>query len=171
MSEGLELEWILEKKDCGLHHRNLARDQPNPNSQVQYADLHGPDEQCRIVLLLSYPAVSAGVRPMMLNLCRSRAMGVHSTLHNDTILSIAPNSCIESPVSSKFAPSAVYLIGLRSRGNFTSVQRQVMNYSKDMFDHLLTLIPREKILCPLLLVPSRRKATLHPGGHRCHSCL
>jgi hypothetical protein len=69
MSEGLELEWILEKKDCGLHHRNLARDQPNPNSQVQYADLHGPDEQCRIVLLLSYPAVSAGVRPMMLNLC------------------------------------------------------------------------------------------------------
>ena len=46
----------------------LTCDLPNPNSQVHYADLHGPDDQCRIVLLLSYPSVSARVRPMMLNL-------------------------------------------------------------------------------------------------------
>ncbi len=76
MSEGLE--WILEKKDYGLRRRmkvhaltrgygqplaHFACDQPNPNSQVQYADLHGPDEQCRIVLMLSYPTISARVRP------------------------------------------------------------------------------------------------------------
>jgi hypothetical protein len=34
-----------------------------------------------------------------------------------------------------------------SKGNFTSVKRQVMEYLKDMFRHLITLIPREKILC------------------------
>ena len=47
---------------------HFACDLPNPNSQVHYADLHGPDDQCRILLLLSYPTVSARVRPMMLNL-------------------------------------------------------------------------------------------------------
>jgi hypothetical protein len=82
ISEGLE--WILDKKDYGLCRQmkvhaltrgygqalaHVACNLPNPNSQVQYANLHGPDEQqCGIVLMLSYPTISARVRPKMLNL-------------------------------------------------------------------------------------------------------
>jgi hypothetical protein len=137
----------------------LACDLSNPNSQVQYADLHGPDDQCRIVLLLSYPTISARVRPMMLNLCGqfvepSLAAAVEPWVYILHYMGYNIEFCTQflyhitcvfniCPISgaSDWASNA------SSTGNFNAVRDQVLEYWKHLFDHLLTLIPRERILC------------------------
>jgi hypothetical protein len=172
ISEGLE--WISEKKDYGLRRRmkvhalthgygqalaHFADNLPNPNSQVQYADLHGPDDQCRIVLMLSYyPTISVRVRPKMLNL-RGQFVEpylaaavepwvniLHYMVYNieyctqflyriTCVFDICPISGASDWASKTF-----------STEHFALVHDHVLEYSKHMFDRLLALIPREKIL-------------------------
>jgi hypothetical protein len=164
ISEGLE--WILEKKDylchqmkvhaltCGYSGPLMTCNLPNPNSQVHYADLHGLDDQCRIVLLLSYPTVSARVRPMMLNLRGqfvepSLAATVEPWVYILHYMGYNIEYCTQflyritcvfdiCPISGASDWASI----ASSRGNFTSVRDQVLQYLKQMFDHLLTLIPR-----------------------------
>ena len=178
MSEGLE--WILENKDYGLRHRmkihavtreygqaleHLARDQPNPNSKVQYADLqHGPDELCRIVLLLSYPTVSARVRPMMLNLRGqfvepSLAVAAEPWVYILHYMGYNIEYCIKSPASSTFAPSAVNLIGLRMllQGEISLQFSAKLWTIRRICLTIFSLSFQGRKSCALLLVPLHRK--------------
>jgi hypothetical protein len=172
ISEGLE--WISEKKDYGLRHRmklhalthgygrpltQLACDLPNANSRVQYADLHGPDDQCRIVLILSYPTISARVRPMMLNLRGqfvepSLAAAVEPWVYILHHMGYNIEYCTQflyritcvfdiCPISG----ASDWASKTSTTEHFASVRDRVLDHSKHMFHHLLNLIPREKIQC------------------------
>jgi hypothetical protein len=137
----------------------VACDLPNANSQVHYADLHGPDDQCRIVLMLSYPTISARLRPMMLNL---RGQFVEPSL----AAAVEPWVCIlhHMGYNIEYCTQFLYRItcvfdicpisgasdwasNTSTTEHFASVRDRVLDYSKHMFHHLINLIPRERIMC------------------------
>jgi hypothetical protein len=172
ISEGLE--WISEKKDYSLRHRmklhasthgygqaleHVACNLPNANSQVQYADLHGLDDQCRIVLVLSFPTVSARVRPMMLNL-RGQFIEPSLAAADEPWVYILHDMGYNIEYCTQFlyritcvfdicpiSGASDWASNASSTENFASVRDQVLESSKHMFQHLLTLLPREKIQC------------------------
>jgi hypothetical protein len=188
ISEGLE--WISEKKDYELRHRmkrhalthgygqaleRVACNLPNANSRVQYADLHGPDDQCRIVLMLSYPTVSARERPMMLNL-RGQFIEPSLAAAVEPWVYILHHMGYNIEYCTQFLYRITCIFDIcpisgasdwASNASSTEWGLGVFKTQVPSSSHFASKGENPVYRCWCTCTESQH---LHPGGHRCHSC-